>query len=165
MSLLCNQTALSLALVAAVCVGGCRSESNNSPWETAQQRTEGQTAQESSRDRLAPSVREVSPDSTFTEELGPPPAFNPGGPSTSGEVKWTPSGLTGEEQSEALVDVESLKNGDPVDGSQLNRYFPAQQAGEDRVAKQEKKGFAQYSFQRGAMLQRFDLAKLEKLAT
>lgn len=148
MSLLRNQTALSFAILATVCVVGCRPEADNTQWEAAQQRTEGQTAQESSRDRLAPSVREVSPDSTDTDELGPPPAFNPGGPSTSGEVKWRPSGLTDEEQSEVAIDIESLKTGDPVDGSRLNQYFPAQQTGEDRVAKQEKKGFAQYSFRR-----------------
>lgn len=148
MSLFSNRSVLSLAIAATLCVAGCRRESSNGPWEAAQQRTEGKTAQESSRDRLPSGVSEVSPDSAVTDELGPPPAFNPGGESTSGEVLWTPSGLTDKKQTADVIDVESLKSGDPVGGSQLNQYFPEQQAGEDRVAKQEKKGFAQYSFRR-----------------
>lgn len=148
MLLFCNRTALSLVMVATTCSIGCRRDSTNSQWEAAQQRTQGQTAQGSSRERLATGESEETSDTTFTDDLGPPPPFNPGGKSTSEEIQWAPSGIGGNEQKEIAVDIDSLKSGNPVDGSQLNRYFPPQQDGEDRVAKQEKKGFAQYSFRR-----------------
>lgn len=152
MLLFSHRTVLWLAVLATACVAGCRHESSNAKFEAAQQRTQGQTAQESSRDRLGPGGREIASDATSrsmpTDELGPPPAFNPGGESTSGEVAWRPSELAEKEQSEDAIDIESLTSGEPVDGSRLNRYFPAQRAGEDRVAKQEKKGFAQYSYRR-----------------
>lgn len=152
MPLFSRRTVLCLAVLATMCVAGCRRESSNAKFEAAQQRTQNQTAQESSRDRLAPSGGELAYDAPLspmpTDDLGPPPAFNPDGQSTSGEIKWRPSELTAKEQSKDAVEIDSLKNGEPVDGSQLNRYFPAQQVGEDRVAKQEKKGFAQYSYRR-----------------
>lgn len=135
-------------MVATMCSVGCHPASNNSQWEAAQQRTEGKTAQESSRDRITAGADNMSPATTSNEELGPPPPFNPGGKSTSEEVQWAPSGLSGSEQTETAIDMEFLASGNPVAGAQLNRYFPAQLDGEDRVAKQEKEGFAQYSFRR-----------------
>lgn len=151
MSSFCNRTALSLVIVATMCSIGCRRDSTDSKWEAVQKRTQGQTAQGSSRERLGPGEIEKTSDNVFTEDLGPPPPFNPGGKSTSEKVQWTPSGIGGNEQNETAIDIDSLKSGNPVDGSQLNRYFPPQEDGEDRVAKQEKKGFAQYSFRRNGV--------------
>lgn len=148
MSLFCNRTILWLAILATLGSSGCFREPGQSKWEEAQKRSEEKSAQQSSSDRLGPSVREVPPDADSTDDLGPPPAFNPGGESTTGDINWSPSGLTEKKQTEHAIDIEALKSGEPVAGSQLNRYFPAQQVGEDRVAKQEKSGFAQYSFRR-----------------
>ncbi len=148
-----SRTLIWLAIVVATCAAGCRREASNAKWEAAQQRSQEQSAQQSSSDRMGSADAQTAPDvipksSATADELGPPPAFNPGGISTSGPVTWSPSGSAQNKQTPADIDLEALQSGDPVDGSQLNRYFPAQEAGEDRVAKQEKKGFAQYSFRR-----------------
>ena len=82
-------------------------------------------------------------------DLGPPPAFNPDGPSTGGSVDWQPSGTEVTAPEATKIDTDALRSGDPRPGGDLNRFFPPQSGDDDMVAKQEKEGFAQYSLRRG----------------
>ena len=95
------------------------------------------------------------------EPLGPPPEFRPGQTSEVPPSTWIP-GKSGIRESETLggdvvevtpdrpvIDSDSLRGNDPVGGSELNPFFPAQTGDVDRVAKQEKTGFSQYSYRRG----------------
>ena len=84
------------------------------------------------------------------DDLGPPPAFNPGGTSDVAASNWTPSGNNAPAPvvREVKIDVDALRSQSPVDGGQLNLFFPPQSGDVDRVAKQEKDGFAQYSYRR-----------------
>ncbi len=83
------------------------------------------------------------------DDLGPPPAFNPDGPSTGGSVDWQPGGAASTASRTTAIDIDALRAGDPRPGGDLNKFFPPQGGDDDMVAKQEKEGFAQYSLRRG----------------
>ena len=140
-----------LAAVFLMIQSGCREEA--SKWEATQKASEGKTAAESSRDRLenAPGKLE-SQDSpvALDENLGEMPQFNPGAdPATdSAAIVWTPKELKLDTPVETKVDLASLVAGEPLPGSEFNKFFPVQSATFDTVAKQEKSGFSQYSLQR-----------------
>ena len=142
-----------LAAVFLLIQSGCRKEP--SKWETTQKATEGKTAAESSRDRLrsSPDVVGVEPDSATKnggEDLGAMPAFNPGEASPAGgdATKWKVKQLELEPPAKTEVDLASLVAGEPLPGSEFNKFFPVQSATFDTVAKQEKSGFSQYSLRR-----------------
>lgn len=151
-----------VALAIAV-AGGCRQEPGR--WDQAQSASAGKTAQQASADRL--NSPEQSPrdggDSTVADA---PPPFNPGGPSTSaGPITWTPKGNPAGDQPVVTelpaIDLVALASGDPLPGSEFNKFFPAQTGNDDRVAKQEKQGFAQYSLRRdGAEIAQFSITDL-----
>lgn len=141
--------ALHLSLIVALVMScGCRQEPNR--WEQAQTASEGRTAQQASADRL--NAPESSRSADSADE---PPPFTPDGPSTSaGPITWAPRGTqAGTEQPGASgqppIDLAALASGEPLPGSEFNKFFPEQSGDEDRVAKQEKQGFAQYSLRRG----------------
>lgn len=124
-------------------VGGCRQQA--SVWDEVQQDSQGQTAQQSSAERVNGAV--VSGDD---DDLGGPPPFTPGKPQEStGGVDWNPGESSSAlDQPTTSIDIASLTSGDPLPGSEFNKFFPKQEDPYDMVAKQEKAGFAQYSLRR-----------------
>src|SRR5690606_29350765 len=78
------------------------------------------------------------------------PPFTPGAPSASdATVTWKPKGNQTVVTELLQIDLAALTTGDPLPGSEFNKFFPEQTGDDDRVAKQEKEGFAQYSLRRG----------------
>ena len=153
-----THAASSILLTAIVFLmqGGCRREV--SPWDSVQEATEGKTAAESSRDRLGvdpiPAGRDQDPDADLDlraeysdEELGPLPPFTPDAASTrnSDPIEWKPIEIELSPPTEPEIDLSALATGDPLPGSEFNKFFPEQSGDYDMVAKQEKSGFAQYS--------------------
>lgn len=151
---------VALAIAAA---GGCRQEPGR--WDQAQSASEGKTAQQASADRLNSPERAPRDGGDNTVADAPPP-FTPGAPSTSaGPITWTPKGNPAGNQPAVTelpaIDLAALASGAPLPGSEFNRFFPAQRGNDDRVAKQEKQGFAQYSLRRdGAEIAQFSITDL-----
>jgi len=152
-----------VALAIAV-AGGCRQEPGR--WDQAQSASEGKTAQQASAERLN-SPEPSRPDGGDNAVADAPPPFNPDGPSTSaGPITWTPKGnQVGGDQPVVTelpaIDLTALTSGDPLPGSEFNKFFPAQTGNDDRVAKQEKQGFAQYSLRRdGVEIAQFSITDL-----
>jgi len=147
----CRQI-LRLGLIVAVAVaGGCRQEPGR--WDQAHSESAGKTAQQASAERLDSPETSRLDGSDHTTADAPPP-FTPGGPSTSaGPITWAPKGGQAGDQPVVTelppIDLAALASGDPLPGSEFNKFFPAQSGEDDRVAKQEKAGFAQYSLRRG----------------
>ena len=146
--------ASSILLAAAVLLlqSGCREEA--SKWDAVQKATEGKTAAESSQDRLATDPKLVSGDqdssSGYDEGLGEIPEFNPDGNASNNDapITWKPNNIELKSPTGPEVDFVSLVAGDPLPGSEFNKFFPPQSPTYDTVAKQEKSGFAQYSLRR-----------------
>ena len=146
--------ASSIILTAVVLLiqSGCREK--ESKWDSVQQATEGKSAAESSRDRLRsnPAITMDDPESPTDngEDLGQIPPFNPDAESTGSKdtVVWQPKEMQPETPAKPTVDFVSLIAGDPLPGSEFNKFFPVQSKTYDTVAKQEKSGFAQYSLRR-----------------
>ena len=147
--------AASTILLAAVVLflqSGCREKT--SKWDSAQEASQGKTAAESSRDRLRfdPSLVESDENSSpdYDEDLGGIPPFNPDAASSGdkAEIVWKPKELQLESPTKTTIDLAALASGEPLPGSELNKFFPVQSTTYDTVAKQEKAGFAQYSLRR-----------------
>ena len=141
-----------LVAVFVLVQSGCREKT--SKWDTVQEATEGKTAKESSQERLdskvdlPPSYKGLPVEDD--EELGAMPAYNPEGGTTddSAAILWQPKELQTEPPASLKIDIDSLRSGEPLPGSDLNKFFPVQSVAYDTVAKQEKTGFAQYSLRR-----------------
>jgi hypothetical protein len=144
---LCSKI-LHVCLVMALAVAsGCRPEPGR--WDQAQSDSEGKTAQQASADRLNSPEMLPPTGSGVTATDGPPP-FTPGAPSASdAPVTWTPKRNQPVVTELPQIDVAALTTGDPLPGGEFNKFFPQQSGDNDRVAKQEKDGFAQYSLRRG----------------
>jgi len=138
--------------IAIAIAGGCRREPGR--WDQAQSESEGKTAQQASADRLN-SPESSLPGNDDSSVADAPPPFTPGGPSTSaGPVTWAPQGGPAAGNQPVVselppIDLAALASGEPLPGSEFNQFFPEQTGDHDRVAKQEKQGFAQYSLRRG----------------
>ena len=141
-----------LAAVFLLIQSGCRQEASR--WDEAQKASEGKTAAESSRERIRSESgltgEKGSPAVDDGEDLGAIPAFNRDAASAgnSGEIAWKPKALQSDAPTKTKVDLASLIAGEPLPGSEFNKYFPVQDTTYDTVAKQEKSGFSQYSLRR-----------------
>ena len=109
---------------------GCREKV--SKWDSAQQASEGKTAAESSQDRLrlepgTATPSQNSPTEQGGEDLGEIPPFNPDAATTGdgAAVVWKPKVLQPESPLKQEVDLVSLVGGDPLPGSEFNKYFPS----------------------------------------
>ena len=141
-----------LAAVLLFIQSGCREDA--SKWDATQEASQGKKAAESSRERLdnkssATAGGQDTATKTGGEDLGEIPAFNPNGASTNSKdpIVWKPKEMQ-TEAAEPQVDLVSLVAGDPLPGSEFNKFFPVQSVTFDTVAKQEKSGFSQYSLRR-----------------
>lgn len=135
-------------IVLAVCytLGCSRAPSKVAPWETSQQRSDGVATERPSE----------SYDSDVSKE---PPAWHPEGapaPTTpQPETNWKVGDKSRSSSSEpakpnpSKIDLEGLKTGEVLPGGEFNKFFPRQEGDWDLVYKQEKKGFALASLQRG----------------
>ena len=143
-----------LTVVVLLMQSGCRKKATQ--WDSVQEATEGKTAAESSRDRLEaePNLTdEVKIESRKYDDdnLGELPAFNPdAAPAVdNAPIDWKPKALQSDPATENEIELTTLIAGDPLPGSEFNKFFPPQIDGYDMVAKQEKAGFAQYSLRQG----------------
>ena len=139
-----NRTALFCVMLSLTAGVGCRQEASR--WEQAQSNSDGKSAQQSSTDRMnAPAGQP-----TVESDADQPPPFTPDQPSEpSGPVTWKPKGDATAADTAKEIDLDALTSGDPLPGSEFNKFFPEQSGVYDMVAKQEKQGFAEYSLRRG----------------
>lgn len=143
-----------LIALAACCVLGCMdAPPKQSRWDNAQKKTSSATAD---RKREKPDDR--SRDGYDRDVSEEPPAWDPKGTSSRSaadqKTEWKVGDKPRSSATEPVkppkpkINLDDLKSGEVLPGSEFNKFFPQQEGEWDLVYKQEKQGFALASLRR-----------------
>lgn len=143
-----------LIALAACCMSGCiEAPPKQSRWDNAQKKTTSATADQQQEKDDGRSGENYDRDISEV-----PPAWDPkGAPSRSPadqKTEWKVGDKPRASSTEPAkpprprINLDDLKSGDVLPGSEFNKFFPQQEGEWDLVYKQEKQGFALASLRR-----------------